>query len=294
MNSAINQLDNTHSNWRERLFPLIWRLLLPIRLYLSSFPVQRGKGILLRHVVTPLLPPPGAEFELRLPGEVRIALRYRETLGLSSLLYGTFELAELEFARSRLRPGDDAMDIGANVGIFSVVMGAAVGRSGRVFAFEPAPGNIVRLKKNLERNGLDHAQLFPCALGEADGQMTLHLATDPAYPSLLEVQSGLADGTSVSVPVRRLDAVWEEAGRPRIGFVKMDVEGAEAAVIRGATGLLGTCHPTMLIEANSAEQLEILRDLLAPFAYQVEQPAGFAPHNFVFYHPQSADSREPV
>ena len=220
---------------------------------------------------------------MRLPGEVRIALRYRETLGLSSLLYGTFELAELEFARSRLRPGDDAMDIGANVGIFSVVMGADVGRSGRVFAFEPAPGNIVRLKKNLERNGLDHAQLFPCALGEADGQMTLHLATDPAYPSLLEVQSGLADGTSVSVPVRRLDAVWEEAGRPRIGFVKMDVEGAEAAVIRGATGLLGTCHPTMLIEANSAEQLEILRDLLAPFAYQVEQPAGFAPHNFVFY-----------
>ena len=98
------------------------------------------------------------------------------------------------------------------------------------------------------------------------------------------MQSGLADGTSVSVPVRRLDAVWEEAGRPRIGFVKMDVEGAEAAVIRGATGLLGTCHPTMLIEANSAEQLEILRDLLAPFAYQVEQPAGFAPHNFVFYH----------
>ena len=88
MNSAINQLDNTHSNRRERLFPLIWSLLLPIRLYLSSFPVQRGKGILLRHVVTPLLPPPGAEFELRLPGEVRIALRYRETLGLSSLLYG--------------------------------------------------------------------------------------------------------------------------------------------------------------------------------------------------------------
>ena len=147
----------------------------------------------------------------------------RQTLGLSSLLYGTFELAELEFARSRLRPGDDAMDIGANVGIFSVVMGAAVGRSGRVFAFEPAPGNIVRLKKNLERNGLDHAQLFPCALGEADGQMTLHLATDPAYPSLLEVQSGLADGTS-AVSYTHLDVYkrqewcWWKCSLPR--FIK--------------------------------------------------------------------------
>ena len=44
--------------WRERLFPLIWALLLPLRLYLRLFPVQRGKGILLRHIVVPLLLPP--------------------------------------------------------------------------------------------------------------------------------------------------------------------------------------------------------------------------------------------
>lgn len=101
---------------------------------------------------------------------------------------------------------------------------------------------------------------------------------------------GEEPGTGVSVPVH----VWEEAGRPRIVFVKMDVEGAEAAVIRGATDLLGTCRPTMLVEANSAEQLQILRTLLAPFGYQVEQPAGFAPHNFVFCAPQAADNGAPV
>lgn len=283
-----------HRSWRERLFPLIWSLLLPFRLYLRFFPIQRGKGILLRHAVMPLLPPLEAEFELQLPGEGRIALRYRETLGWSSLLYGTFELAELEFARRYLRAGDNVMDIGANVGIFSVLMGATLGQSGRVFSFEPAPGNVVRLKRNLERNRLAQAQVFPCALGEADGRMTLHLARDPAYPSLVEVESGLGDGTGVPVQVRRLDGVWEESGRPPVAFVKMDVEGAEATVIRGASHFLESCRPTMLVEANSPEQLDVLRRLLAPFGYQVAQPAGFAPHNYVFYHPAATADGRPL
>ena len=284
----------THRSWRERLFPVIWGLLLPIRYYLKFFPLQRGKGILLRHVVTPLLPPLEVEFELGLPEKAKIALRYRDTLGLSSLLYGTFELAELEYVRHYLRAGDEVMDIGANVGIFSVLMGVALGRTGRTYSFEPAPANVRRLKRNLERTGLDKAQVFPCALGEADGRMTLHLATDPAYPSLVEVQSGLGDGTGVAVEVRRLDGVWEEAGRPRIAFVKMDVEGAEAAVIRGASRFLADCHPTMLVEANSPAELEVLRGLLAPYGYEARQPEGFAPHNYVFSHPATAAGRLPA
>ena len=110
------------SGIRERLFPLIWLLLYPVRLYLRRFPIQRGKGILLRRVIMPLLPRAEAEFDLPVPpGAARVGVRYRETLGLSSLLYGTFELAELNFVSQYLRPGERAIDIGANVGIFSVV-----------------------------------------------------------------------------------------------------------------------------------------------------------------------------
>jgi FkbM family methyltransferase len=292
MISRISQLESaSHHSWRERLFPVSWGLLLPVRCYLKFFPVQLGKGILLRCVVRPLLPPLEAEFELCLPGGAKIALRYRETLGLSSLLYGTFELAELKFVRRYLRAGDDVMDIGANVGIFSVMMGVALGQSGRVFAFEPAPGNVVRLRKNLEYNGLDHAQLFDCALGEADGWLTLHLATDPAYPSLVEVQSGLADGTGVPVQVRRLDSVWEETGRPRIAFVKIDVEGSEPGVIRGAGRMIEECRPTMLIEANSKAELDAIRTLLDPYGYQMERPEGFTVHNYIFFHPEIIQGR---
>lgn len=288
MNASIKVDENLHrKSLRERLFPLLWGLLLPIRLYLRLFPVQRGKGIVWRHLMMPILPPQGVEFEMELPGGATISFQYRETLGWSSLLYGTFELKELEFVQKYLRPSDLALDIGANVGLYSVLMGVTVGGAGRVFAFEPSPANVLRLRENLQRNHLESAQVFPCALGEQDGHLALHLAQDPAYPSLVQVESGLSSGAYITVEVCRLDGVWEKLGRPMVAFAKIDVEGAEMAVIQGAPNFLRACKPTLLIEANSVKQLEHIDQLLKPLGYESLQPDGFAVHNHIFYHPDS-------
>lgn len=284
-----------HPGLRERMFPLIWMLLYPARQYLRRFPIQRGKGILLRRIIMPLLPRANAEYDLCVPpGEVSVGLRYRETLGLSSLLYGTFELAELKFVSQYLRPGDKAMDIGANVGIFSVVMGASVGADGAVFAFEPMASNVLRLKKNLDKNALSNVSVFPVALGAADGQMRLHMATDPAYPSLQEVQGGFGSRTEVLVQVRSLDGIWEELGCPDISMVKIDVEGSEADVLRGASRFLTTCCPTLLVEANSVKDLDLLCQQLCGLGYRHVRPEGFAPMNHLFIFPVSARKSRPL
>ena len=278
------------SGIRERLFPLIWLLLYPVRLYLRRFPIQRGKGILLRRVIMPLLPRAEAEFDLPVPpGAARVGLRYRETLGLSSLLYGTFELAELNFVSQYLRPGERAIDIGANVGIFSVVMGATVGAHGEVFSFEPVPSNVVRLEKNLRKNGLSNVKVFPLALGALDGEMRMHMATDPAYPSFREVQGGFGSGAEVLIQVRSLDGIWEELGCPDIALVKIDVEGSEADVLRGATRFLTTCRPTLLVEANSVGELDSLRAQLCSLGYRHVRPEGFVPMNHIFIFPASGE-----
>ncbi len=279
---------NDHPGLRERLFPLIWLLLYPVRFYLRWFPIQRGKGIYLRHIIMPLLPRANAEFDLPVPpGNVRVGLRYRETLGLSSLLNGTFELAELNFVSEYLKAGDKAMDIGANVGIFSVVMGASVGVHGSVLAFEPVASNVLRLEKNLRKNALDNVSVFPVALGAADGQMRMHMATDPAYPSFGEVQGGFGSGTEEIIKVRSLDGVWEELGRPHVALLKIDVEGSELDVLRGATSFLTTCRPTLLIEANSENELDSLSKQLCGLGYRHIRPEGFAPMNHIFIYPFS-------
>lgn len=268
---------------RERWFPQIWVLLYPLRLYLRYFPVHRGKGIVLRHILTPLLPPAGAEFDLQVPGGAKLSLRYRETLGLSSLLYGTFEKAELNFVSRYVRQGDTAFDIGANVGIFSVVLGTAVGKTGHVVAFEPVSENVARLKKNLKKNDLDNINAIPLALGAADGRMVLHMAKDAAYHSLGPVEKAFRADGEVFVGVRRLDDVWMEMGCPVVSFAKIDVEGGESDVLRGAEAFLKACLPVLLIEANTKAHLDELRVQLGALGYAHSHPDGFAPHNHLFY-----------
>jgi len=273
---------------RKKLFGFTWTLLWPIRLYLCHFPYPRGKGLLLRYLVLPLLPPKGVGFLLPVPSGGSVRVDYRETLGLSSLLYGTFEKGELEFASQYLQPGNTVMDIGANIGLFAVVMGRTVGQAGVVIAFDPVPSNIVRLKSNLNENGISAAAVYELALGSTNEQMELKMSDDTAYASIHKVEHDLGNGQVIQVSVKRLDDVWHERGRPAISFIKMDVEGAELEVIKGGEAMLSECHPTMLIEANTPQRLAKLKEALQPFNYRHIHPDGFLQHNHLFICPRHA------
>jgi hypothetical protein len=87
--------------------------------------------------------------------------------------------------------------------------------------------------------------------------------------------------------VRRLDNVWDEAGKPSVAFIKMDVEGAEINVLMGAPRLLSTCRPSLLVEANSAEHFSQLKVHLFRLGYRHIRPEGFLPYNHLFVCPLS-------
>lgn len=271
---------------RTRFFPLIWALLLPLRAYLKHFPIQPGKGWLLRRCLIPLLPPAGVDYELHLPFCGSICLQYRETLGLSSLLYGTFEKAELEFVGRYLKPGDAAFDVGANIGMFSAVIGLVTACGGRVTAFEPVPSNVARLRQNLERNQLTNVDIQEIALGSSETELEMHLAEDSAYHSFGHIEKPFCSVRCLTVPVRRLDNVWREIGTPTVRLVKIDVEGAEVEVLKGAQDFLTACRPVVLIEANSSEHLEGLKQQFRAFGFDCLKPTAFVAHNYLFYPPE--------
>lgn len=282
--------DASNSSLRLRFFPVIWAFLLPVRAYLRHFPIQHGKGLLLRRGIMPLLPPGGATYDLQLPSGGSVRLQYRETLGLSSLLYGTFEHAELRFASRYLQCGDVAFDIGANVGIFSIVMGRATGHQGGVVAFEPVPFNVARLKENLERNLLRHVRVQPIAVGKSEDEMAIHLASDSAYHSLGPVEKPFSSERTLTVPVRKLDDMWRELGGPKVKFLKIDVEGAEADVLSGGVEFLRTCQPVVLIEANSTFHLERLMERFTALGFECFKPPAFVAHNYLFFPPEAKGS----
>ncbi len=265
-----------------RLRKMVWMILWPVRAYVRYFPVHRGKGILVDYVLKSMLPKATSSFMASLPGGGEVSLQYRERIGMATLLKGAFETAELNWVRSRLDAGDIACDIGANIGIYSVVMGLGVQGQGRVLAFEPLPDNVLRLRSNLDVNGLENVDVFEIALSDVDDEVTLLLADDAAYPSTVDVREGRGTGGQMSVRSRRFDDIWMENGRPPIKVIKIDVEGSEERVLKGALKCIEFCRPALLLEANETEDLRVLKELLEPLGYVCIQPEGFHSWNWLF------------
>lgn len=262
-----------------------WAILAPIRWYVRSFPIARGKGLLMRTLIVPLLPDSGG-FTVAVPGGGQVKLLYRETLGLSTLVYGPFEQEELRYLCARLEEGDTAVDVGANVGLYSVAFAKAVQPSGRVLAVEPLPANVERLSENLGMNRLANVTVHACAVSDRGGTVPLLLADDPAYASTDEVSEARGTGSAIAVPAMTLDQIWEQEGRPQVRVMKLDIEGGELKALRGAHGLLEHCHPLLLVEAHGRQRIDELSSLLAPLGYAALRPPGFKPWNHIYEYRQ--------
>lgn len=179
---------------------------------------------------------------------------------------GLHEPAEELFALAYLRSGDSVVDVGANLGIYTVAC-ASIGA--RVSAFEPSSLARDALDRNISLNGLsDLIRVFPMALGEENASVSLTTHLDVGNHLVTPGEGSASDET---VPVRTLDSMvdqdpdWFSAGR--MVLLKIDVEGHDAAVLRGAGRTLADDRPVVLVETwdGGAE----IRAFLARLGYRV-------------------------
>jgi FkbM family methyltransferase len=205
-------------------------------------------------------------------------------IGLA-IVRGQYEAAEAAFVRRLLRPGDTAVDAGAHIGFFTMQLAAAVGPAGRVYAFEPFDDNADLLDRSMAENRFgDRIELRRAAVGSTSGTATLTfpretLNTGGAY-LLRHGTAPLAGNLEKAIPVAALDDL--PLRRP-VRFIKMDVEGAEPQVLRGAARLiredrpiiLSELHPVQLARA-SGESTESFLALARDMGYQAQDLAGAA------------------
>lgn len=136
-----------------------------------------------------------------------------------------FELEERELLRRELKAGDVFVDVGANVGAYSLWVGPLIGPSGKIVAIEPQPSVLARLRANFALNPEFNAHVFGCGAGETNGFMTLSVGSSNEGGASLATVSGGAD--QVEVAVRPLISMIEEAHLVRIDALKIDIEGYE-------------------------------------------------------------------
>jgi FkbM family methyltransferase len=173
---------------------------------------------------------------------------------------------EIRFVRRWLRPGMRAVDVGASYGLYTVAMARAVGRGGRVWAFEPMPDAADHLQRSLELNDCGHVELHRSAVSGREEMLSLAVA---ANPELNAVVAGGA-GDLFQAQAVTLDRIAAGQGWDGIDFVKMDVERHELEVIRGAAAFLAADSPLVMFEVKTGQDADFRAlDLLIGMGYGI-------------------------
>jgi FkbM family methyltransferase len=216
-------------------------------------------------------------FETRIQHGVKMRL-YPDSR-LSELIYcNDFELAERYFLNAFLKKGDVFVDVGANIGLFTIIAAYRVGKFGKIYSFEPTLETYNRLNENIKLNNFNNVYSYQIALSDIESEKLFFQSMDgyDAWNSLAQPIAGQVF-VKQTVQCKRLD---DFAGtnnfKDNITMIKIDVEGWETNVIKGAVQILSRKNaPVLLIEftdeaAKSAgSSCKKLYQLLKTFGYQM-------------------------
>lgn len=200
-------------------------------------------------------------------GKTKLRVRPHQFSAVWTIYDGVHEWEEIQFCLRYLRPGDHFVDVGANVGVFSTLIGTRI-PGVRITALEPYPPVRADLVDNLALNGLN-VTVVGSAVSDAEGEATFEILGRDVLNRL--APAGSNGGSGITVPVTTLDTL---VGDDPPSLVKIDVEGAELSVMKGAKGLLSGPGPVLLFEhAGHAAHFGVsaaeMRQYLSSFGYGI-------------------------
>ncbi|GAA3452350.1 MULTISPECIES: FkbM family methyltransferase [Dactylosporangium] len=177
---------------------------------------------------------------------LRLTLPPDDHVFTAGLLGGFYESIELDLFERLAAASIAVVDVGANIGIYTCAGAVRLPPGGRLTAFEPVPANLELLRRNLAQNGCAHrVAVEPSAVGEVPGSTVIHLASGAGNHSLAAAVVGGGRG-SLPVPVTTLSEHFGAGSA--VDLLKIDVEGFDGFVLRGAARVLRECRPTLLVE----------------------------------------------
>ncbi|MDQ3256753.1 MAG: FkbM family methyltransferase [Acidobacteriota bacterium] len=222
-----------------------------MRACLKHWPFQRGKGVLMR-LFKPKLN--NRYFLMEIEPGIMVPAELDDYMIYWCFVHGYYKEPPHEFSRSLIRPGDTVMDVGANIGLWAMGAALQAGPQGSIHAFEPVAENFARLTDNLALNnlGADRVLCHQVALSDRCGSAVFYRATNGnSGMGALAQREGVDQPIATSL--RTLDSYCDENGIGRVDFIKVDVEGAELLVFRGASQLLASADaPAIMFEVNDS------------------------------------------
>jgi len=169
-------------------------------------------------------------------------------------IYGNSEERNMSYLKKIVMPGQIVVDVGANIGIYSVVLAKWVGKQGHVFAFEPAPDNIKLLRKTIKLNQFDNITITQKAISNKPGIASFYLVDGISSHSLMDYGKSI---DKIDVEVETLDNFFQDYEKP-IDFIKIDAEGYDFKVILGMQNIISkTQNLSLFVEFDPKRLIKI-------------------------------------
>lgn len=204
--------------------------------------------------------------------------RHDIVVGRSMACYGEYFETEVAVFAECCRPGDIVCDIGANIGTHTVAMAQLVGPTGRVIAMEAQQQIHHLLCANVALNGLGNVEAVHAAAGSAAGTVRMP-AVDYDAPNNFGGIGTVERGAGYDVACRSLDDIIDV---PHLRLIKIDVEGMEAEVVRGAARIIARHRPILYVENDRLEKSRELLGVIGSMGYRMfwHLPMFFNPGNY--------------
>jgi FkbM family methyltransferase len=238
--------------------------------WVAHWPLNRGKWLPLR--VRPLFEP-FVPVRMEVDPGVDMLLDPEDYVSSVILDTGQWEAESWAIAKQHLPVGGTFVDVGAHIGYYALKAARVVGPKGHVIAVEPDPDTVRQLRDNIQASGANVIAVQPVACSDSETELDLFAAmrANTGETSLSRANAQQSGGVSAvyHVRARPLDAIIQEAGVSRVDVMKIDVEGAELLVLKGAKQTLARYGPILIVEvmdmqlksmgASATELREFLR-----------------------------------
>ena len=192
-----------------------------------------------------LISPPKSSGVIQLPNGIKLWIDPENDEGVERSLYytGTYEAGTLDFIKNNLKRGDRFVDVGANIGLMSIVASSAVGNEGKIFSFEPHPETAKILRFNIDLNAIKNIEIIQKGVGSSTGQAKIYDRWDVNRGGASLISSN-SEQESFDIEIVKLDDVLQSSS---VDMIKIDIEGYELEALKGAKNIIGSEKPPILI-----------------------------------------------
>lgn len=163
---------------------------------------------------------------------------------------------EINFVRKFVEPGMNAIDIGANYGLYASAMASSLTGEGKLWCFEPTPNTAAALRNTIAKNAFeDTVEVIEAGLSDHEGEASFFMAPNAELNSLTRDEN--SDMEEVTIKLRTMDECAKSFGWPAIDFIKLDAEGEEINILKGGEDFFASQSPVVMFELKHGNQVNM-------------------------------------